>query len=102
VTISSPIDQSVVQGRVTVSVTVSSSTKVGQVLLYVDAAQVSQDTRAPYSFAWSTTSVAAGIHTLTCVAYDRQGVEIASKSCLVTVSGFTARTWWWLRLATWF
>lgn len=92
VTITTPVDGGKVSGKVTVAVSVTSTTKVGQVLLFVDGRQYGQDTRSPYKFTWNATSLAVGsVHTLKAVAYNRQGGELASSSCSVTIAA--AATW---------
>ena len=87
VTIASPADHSTVTGRVSVSATVAAPRAVGKVRFYVDDRRLSQDYRAPYSFNWNTTHVAAGkTCTLTAIAYDRLGSEMGKASCQVTVA----------------
>jgi hypothetical protein len=45
-----------------------------------------EDTSAPYSVSWNTTTADNGSHTLTAVATDRAGVQYASDLITVTVS----------------
>jgi len=87
-TIASPADQSTVQGRVAVRMTVASPVAVSKVRLYVDGRLLSQDYRAPYSSTWSTRSAAPGSpHTLKGIAYDRFGRQIGQGSVTVRVAG---------------
>ena len=56
--------------------TASASDNVGVagVLFLIDGAAIgAEDTAAPYSVAWTTTTVANGSHTLTAVARDAVG-----------------------------
>ena len=86
VTITSPADQSTVQGKVSVRVTAASLRALGKVRFYVDGRLLSQDYRAPYSFNWNTKYVAPGkTCTLMAIAYDRLGVTMGKASCQVTV-----------------
>ena len=82
-----------VTGRVSVTVSVSSPSKIGQVILYVDNMQYSQDTRSPYKFTWATSALTSGsTHVLRAVAYDRSGAELGSATRTYTVIAAAART----------
>ena len=87
VTITSPADgSSVAKGRVMVSASVTSSVKIGKVVLYVDGRKLATDYLAKYYFSWTTRYLSSGsLHTLKAVAYDRSGVEIGSASSVVRV-----------------
>jgi hypothetical protein len=87
VTISAPASGSTVSGTVTVTVTASDNVGVAAVRLKVDGANVgSADSAAPYSFAWNTTSVTNGAHTMTAVATDAAGNSKTSAPVTVTVA----------------
>ena len=87
VTISAPASGSTVSGTVTVTATATDNVGVAAVQLKLNGANVgSADTGAPYSFAWNTTSVANGTHTLTAVATDAAGNTKTSAPVTVTVS----------------
>ena len=54
---------------------------------FVDGAQIgAEDTVAPYSISWDTTTVTDGSHTLTAVARDAAGNTTTSAGVTVTVS----------------
>jgi glucose/arabinose dehydrogenase len=72
----------------TVSVTASASDNVGVagVQFQLDGAALgSEDTSAPYSVSWDTTTAASGPHTLTAVARDAAGNRSTSTAVTVTV-----------------
>jgi putative cell wall-binding protein len=89
VIIANPLDGSVVSGRVTVNVSVSSAT-VGKVRFYVDGKLIAQDYRAPYTCSWSTLTLRAGSsHVIKAVAFSRSGRQIGDASVTVEVAGST-------------
>ncbi|HYF80149.1 MAG TPA: Ig-like domain-containing protein [Symbiobacteriaceae bacterium] len=73
VSISSPTDGATVSGDVTVTATATDNVGLVKVVLYVDGKAAATATTAPYSFAWSSSSVADGTHTLVANAYDAAG-----------------------------
>src|SRR5205809_2303957 len=88
VTVSSPADGSPVSGTVPVSasVTIIGSLTVRGVQFKVDGANLgAQDTSAPYSVPWNTTTASNGLHTLTAVATDLLGGTWTSDPVAVTV-----------------
>ncbi|MDA8108931.1 MAG: Ig-like domain-containing protein, partial [Betaproteobacteria bacterium] len=73
----------------TVSVTASASDNVGVagVQFRLDGANLgAEDTTAPYSVSWDTTSATNGSHTLTAIARDAAGNKSTSSPVAVTVS----------------
>src|SRR5256884_2237716 len=73
VTITSPADGSPVSGTVpvTASVTIVGSLAVAGVQFKLDGNNLgAEDTSAPYSVSWNTTTASNGSHTLTAVARD--------------------------------
>ena len=84
--ITAPTGGSTVSGTTTVTATASDNVGVTQVELLVDGVVASTDTSAPYSFAWDTTTVADGSHTLVTRARDAAGNVGSSSSVTVTVS----------------
>jgi glucose/arabinose dehydrogenase/PKD repeat protein len=79
----------------TVSVTASAGDDVGVegVQFQLDGAALgSEDTTAPYSVSWDTTTATAGTHTLTAVARDAAGNRTTSAAVTVTVPGTPAPT----------
>src|SRR5437773_1635963 len=88
VTISSPTSRSTVSGTTTVSADVSiiGSITVAGVQFRLDGANLgAEDTTAPYSVSWNTTTASNGSHTLTAVARDRLGLRWTSDPVTVTV-----------------
>ena len=88
--ITSPGSGATVSGTVTVSAGASDNVGVSRVELYVDGSLHSTDTSSPYSFAWNTTTVANGGHSLQTRAYDAAGNVGSSSVVSVTVSNTTS------------
>ena len=85
VTITSPASGSTVLGSVTVSA--STSADVAGVQFRLDGASLgAEDTTAPYSIPWDTTTASNGSHTLTAIARGAFGTQYASGPVTVTVS----------------
>src|SRR5438552_1923689 len=92
VTVTSPADGSPVSGTVPVSasVTIIGSLTVRGVQFKLDGANLgAQDTSAPYSVPWNTTTASNGSHTLTAVATDLLGGTWTSDPVPVTVFNAT-------------
>src|SRR5436190_24101413 len=92
VTITSPADGSPVSGTVpvTASVTIVGSLAVAGVQFKLDGNNLgAEDTSAPYSVTWNTTSTADGPHTLTAVARDAAGNNTTSAAVTVVVANGT-------------
>src|SRR6266446_3860361 len=95
VTITSPGSGSTVANTVPVSASVSivGSLTVASVQFKLDGANLgAEDTTAPYSIPWDTTTAGNGSHTLTAVARDILGVLWTSDPVTVTVSNPPAIT----------
>jgi phosphatidylserine/phosphatidylglycerophosphate/cardiolipin synthase-like enzyme len=85
--LSAPTDGSTVSGSTTVSADASDDVAVAGVQFKLDGAVLGpEDTTAPYSVSWNTTSVSNGTHTLTAVARDAAGNTTTSTPVSVTVS----------------
>ena len=86
-----PTPGSVISGNVTVSASATDNVGVAGVQFLLDGASLgAEDTTAPYSMAWDTTSVANGVHTLQARARDTAGNSATSSSSVtVTVSNST-------------
>src|SRR5205809_412336 len=95
VTITSPADGSPVSGTipVTASVTIVGSLTVAGVQFKLDGNNLgAEDTSAPYSVSWNTTTASNGSHTLTAVARDGLlGTLWTSDPVTVTVSNDITR-----------
>jgi subtilisin family serine protease len=85
VAIGAPAAGATVSGTATVSATAADNVAVAKVELFVDGALNATDTTVPYSFAWNTTVVGDGTHTLQVVATDTAG-NAASVTRAVTVA----------------
>ena len=78
---------------VTVSANASDNVGVVGVQFKLDGVNLgSEDTTAPYSVTWSTTTASNGSHTLTAVARDAAGNQTTSLAVAVTVSNVTSST----------
>jgi hypothetical protein len=89
VAVASPTAGSTVGGIVAVNANVSvlGAVTVRSVQFRLDGANLgAEDTGAPYSIAWDTTSAGNGSHTLTAVAEDGLGMHYTSSPVTVSVS----------------
>ncbi|MBP2331193.1 glucose/arabinose dehydrogenase [Kibdelosporangium banguiense] len=87
VSVTAPANGTGVSGSVNVTANAADAGGVAGVQFRLDGAALgSEDTSAPYSVSWNTTSVANGPHTLTAVARDLAGNTTTSGSISVTVS----------------
>src|SRR5438132_13041640 len=88
VNVTSPADGSTVSATVPVSasVTIVGALTVRGVQFKLDGANLgAEDTSAPYSVSWNTTTATNGSHTLTAVATDVLGAQWTSPPVTVTV-----------------
>jgi hypothetical protein len=86
VSITSPANGATVNGTVSVSANASDNVGVVGVQFQLDGANLgAQDTSAPYSVSWNTTTASNGSHTLTATARDAAGNQ-TSAQVTVTVS----------------
>jgi hypothetical protein len=87
VSITTPANSSTVSGNTTVTASASDAFGVVGVQFKLDGSNLqSEDTVAPYTISWDTTTASAGTHTLTAVARDAAGNSTTSSSITVTVS----------------
>jgi fibronectin type 3 domain-containing protein len=88
VSMTSPTSGSTVSGTsVTVSANASDNVGVGSVQFRLDGANLgTQDTSAPYSITWNTTTTISGNHTLSAIAKDAAGNSTTSSNVSVAVS----------------
>jgi len=90
VAIVTPQNGATVSGVVTVSASVSSTYATKGVQFYLDGNPLGpEDTAAPYSVSWDTTSVANGAHSLTATAKDTKGSQATSKEIKVMVNNIS-------------
>jgi hypothetical protein len=90
VTIDAPSNGATVSGTLRINVTASDpASGVAQVQFRIDTGVPVNDSAAPYQYAWDTTVVSNGAHTITVTALDGAG-NPASVSVTVTVDNATA------------
>src|SRR5207249_3265045 len=86
VSIASPAAGATVSGTVDVTATAADNVGVGGVQFLLDGNLLgAEDTTAPYSVAWNTTTAANGTHTLAAHARDASGNVATSAAVTVTV-----------------
>jgi hypothetical protein len=91
VAITSPSAGATVSGTTTIGASASDNVGVAGVQFRLDGANFgAEDTTAPYSMPWNTTTVANGAHTITAVARDAAGNVSTSAAVSVTVSNDSA------------
>jgi hypothetical protein len=83
VSITSPLNGSVVSGTVAASATAGTGTT--KLEFYLDGALVATDTATPYNYSWNTSQTANGSHTLMAKAYNSAG-SFNTSSVSVTVN----------------
>ncbi|MBZ4417625.1 PHB depolymerase family esterase [Myxococcus sp. RHSTA-1-4] len=86
VNVTAPANGATVSGTATVTASASDDVGVARVEFLVDGSVVSTDTAAPYEFAWNSTTVSNGSHTLGARAYDAAGNKATDSDTTVTVS----------------
>ncbi|MCY1018218.1 PHB depolymerase family esterase [Pyxidicoccus sp. MSG2] len=86
VNVTAPANGATVSGTVTVTASASDAVGVARVEFLVDGSTVSTDTAAPYEFAWNSTGVSNGTHTLGARAFDAAGNQATDNDTSVTVS----------------
>lgn len=87
VSISAPAADSTVSGTVTVSANASDNVGVAGVQFKLNGVNLSaEDTAAPYTVSWDTTTATTGSYTLTAVARDAAGNTQTSTAVSVTVN----------------
>jgi extracellular elastinolytic metalloproteinase len=87
--ITAPANGATVSGPTTVTASASDNVGVARVEFYIDNALQSTDTTSPYSFAWDTTAVNEGGHSIFSKAYDAADNVGTSPTVTVTVSNGT-------------
>lgn len=87
VSMTSPSSGATVSGPITVTASASDNVGVAGVQFRLDGVALGgEDTTAPYSVGWDTTTAAEGSHTLTAVARDSAGLSTTSAAVSVTVA----------------
>ncbi|HVL66470.1 MAG TPA: phospholipase D-like domain-containing protein [Vicinamibacterales bacterium] len=90
VSITSPASGATVSGTTNVAVNASDNVAVARVDMLLNGSLVATDVTAPYQFAWDTTAVANGSHTLQARAVDTSNNTALSAAVTVTVSNTTS------------
>ncbi|MEK7659889.1 MAG: S8 family serine peptidase [Patescibacteria group bacterium] len=85
VTLTAPSNGATVKGTITMWANASDDKGVARVDFKVDGVTVGSDTTSSYSYAWNSTSVADGVHTITAVAVDTSGQTTTSAARSITV-----------------
>jgi hypothetical protein len=73
VSITSPSGLSTLLGSVPIEIQASHSSGIDRVEFYIDDVFEASDTSAPYSYAWDTTSIEDGLHTIRARAFNNNG-----------------------------
>jgi hypothetical protein len=93
VSVTAPADAATVANAVTVSATASDNVGVIGVQFLLDGAALgSEDTAAPFTLSWNTTTASNGVHTLSARARDAAGNTTTSTTVSVTVANTTSGT----------
>jgi len=87
VSVSSPAGGATVSGTVAITANAADNVGVVGVKFFVDGTQIgAEDTTAPYSASWNTSTAGEGTHTITAQARDAAGNTTTSAGVSVTVS----------------
>ncbi|WP_426756127.1 extracellular catalytic domain type 1 short-chain-length polyhydroxyalkanoate depolymerase [Myxococcus sp. Y35] len=86
VNVTAPAGGATVSGTVNVTADAADAVGVTRVEFLVNGEVVSTDTQAPYAFAWNSTVVSNGQHTLGARAFDAAGNQATDNDTVVTVS----------------
>jgi hypothetical protein len=86
VSITSPANGATVSGTINVTASASDNVSVAGVQFQLDGVARADDTSAPYSISWDTTTAADDTHTISAVARDAAGNTRTSATITVTVS----------------
>ena len=83
--ITTPVNDAVVSGMVTIGVNATDNINVAAVTLAIDGVDVSTDRTSPFGFSWNSTDVPNGTRTLQIRATDDAGNSTLSSAITVTV-----------------
>lgn len=89
VTLTAPVDASIVSGIVTLSANASDDVGLDRVDFLLDGNLLGSDASAPYSLSWNAATASNGAHVLLAQAYDLAGNVGSSAAVNVTVTGGT-------------
>jgi hypothetical protein len=83
VSITSPLNEAVVDGNVTISATASDNKGVSKVEFYINNVLKSTSTSSPYNYIWNTATYANGTYSLMVKAYDAKGNVLSSSASVI-------------------
>ena len=93
VTISSPANESVCSGDVSISIQASDSASgIQRVEIHIDGGLMLNDTSAPFSYSWDTTEVENGTHIILAIGYDNAGHNASTKHLVTVENAATTST----------
>jgi len=92
VTMTSPANNAILSGPVTISSSASDNLGVSSVEFYCNGLLLYASNVAPYSFSWDTTTVANGNYSIVAIASDNAGNTTQSSSITVTVNNIVPDT----------
>jgi len=90
VALTSPVNNAIVSGTVTINSSASDNVGVSKVEFYANGVFLYASNVSPYSYSWNTTGVANGNYTITSKAYDNAGNSQLSSPVAVTVNNVVA------------
>jgi len=91
--ITSPSVGETLSGTITISVNASDNSSIYKVVFYCDNIFIGEDTSAPYSLEWDTSTTPLGSHELKAIAYDDSANSRTSAAVPVTIGMTTATEW---------
>ena len=86
VSLTAPAANAILSGIVNLTANAADNVAVGHVDFLVDGVVVGQAAASPYGFAWSSTSVADGLHTVSARAVDTAGNQATTSAISVHVA----------------
>ena len=92
VSLTSPLDSTVVSGTIVVSATAADDSIVSRVEFYEDGQLLYAGNKAPHNFNWNTSFVLNGVHVLVAKAYDAAGNFAQSSNISVLVNNVAPDT----------
>ena len=85
VNITTPLNNSLVNGTININATASDNIGVASVIFSIDGTMTANDTLSPYTTTWDTTAASNGQHNITTTAYDTSGNN-ATSTISITVN----------------
>ena len=85
ISLTSPLSETYLQGTVTLTTEITSTSEVATVEFFYDATKIGEDTTEPYSVDWNTITLADGSYSLTAKVWNVAGNSATSSSVNVIV-----------------